>query len=49
MFNLATYLVLKAVHPVGVTDVRLCFMHKIAYISLNVEQIYPKINTGICH
>ena len=30
------------------TEVRLCFMHKIAYNSLNVEQIHPKIDASIC-
>ena len=48
MFNLATYQIsLEVVYPVGVTEVRLCFMCKIAYNSLNVDQINPKSDTGI--
>ena len=41
-------LFLEVVYPVVLTEVRLCFMHKIACNSLNVDQIYPKIiDTGI--
>jgi len=52
MFSLATYirifsLFFKVVYPVGVTEVRLYFMYKIAYTSLYVEQIYPQIDTSI--
>ena len=35
-------------YPVGLTEVRLQFMHKIAYNSFNVDQIYPQIDAGIC-
>ena len=41
-------LFLKAVYPVGVTEVCLCFKCKIAYISFNVDQIHLKIDAGIC-
>ena len=36
------------VYPVGMTEVQLRFMHKIAYNFLVVDQIYPKFDTGIC-
>ena len=41
MFNLATYFSLfpEAAYPIGVTEVWLCFMRKIAYNSLNFDQI----------
>ena len=54
MLNLATYsvpifrLLLEAVYPVGMIKVQLCFMRKSAYNSFIVDQIYPKIDTGIC-
>ena len=48
MFNLAVYWFLVAVYSVGLTEVGLCIIRKIAYNSWNVEQIYPKIDTGIC-
>jgi len=32
-------LFLEAVQPVGMTEIRLCFMRKITYNSLNVDQI----------
>ena len=54
MFNLqcsciSTFsLFLKAVYPVGVTEVWLCFMCKITYNSLDVDQIYQLFDTGIC-
>ena len=38
----------EALYPVGVTEVRLCFMHKIAYNSFSVDQIYLKIDSGKC-
>ena len=53
MFNIGTYQfsaysLKQFTLYVGVTEVCLCFMHKIAYNSSNVEQIYPKIDAGIC-
>jgi len=46
MFNLATYipifsLFFKVIYPVGEK------VHKIAYNSLNADQIFPKIDCGI--
>ena len=29
-------------------EFRLCFMHKIAYNSLNIDQIYPKVDSNFC-
>ena len=34
---------LKAIYPVGIKEVRLCLMHKIAFNSSNVEQITPNL------
>ena len=40
MFNLATY----RFSALGITEIWLCFMRKIACNFLNVDQIYPKFN-----
>ena len=52
MFNLRSYipifsLFLEAVYPVSVTEFWFCLLHKIAYNSLNVDQIYPVIDPDI--
>jgi len=36
-------MLLEAVYPVGVTKVRFCFTRRIAYNSLNVDQIIPNL------
>ena len=53
MLNLAIQLpifslFLEAVYRVGLTEVQLWFIRKIAYKSFNIDHIYPKIDAGTC-
>ena len=48
MLNPIFSLFLEVVYPVGLTEVWLWFLRKIANNSFNGDQIYPKTDAGIC-